>query len=134
MKIVPVQSISFDSHILYHIWESHTRDRRKIFYDLEKKVPYFSWNFINKILDFSKKTWVFFSEKENDRCEYVDKNVEKWSFEGKNDRMFIKWAWKMWITFPSGEKRNWFGQQTSDKNYVNTKADKNKKDKKRLFC
>lgn len=49
---------------------------------------------------------MIFSEKENDRCEYVDKNVEKWSFRGKNDRMFIKWALKMWITFSAEEKRN----------------------------
>lgn len=49
---------------------------------------------------------MIFSEKENDRCEYVDKIVEKWSFRGKNDRMFIKWALKMWITFLAEEKRN----------------------------
>ena len=59
---------------------------------------------LKKTLAFWKKTWVIFLNLQTDRCVYVDKHVEKWAFQNKNDIIFIKQRQKMWITF-SGEKK-----------------------------
>ena len=59
---------------------------------------------LKKTLAFWKKTWVIFQNLQTDRCVYVDKIVEKWTFRPQNDMISLKLESKMWITFFRKEK------------------------------